>query len=122
MLFLIALLAIVFAGCSVPLISSKPDMKEVEKKIDQDLTFRLIGSTMPRDPTGSPTVWVDCPDRVRWEKGSTFECDATIRTESGTAGDPTNPTIINDEERKIEVEVLDDGGKFRWELKPASSL
>lgn len=116
--FLIASLAIVFVGCSVPLISSKPDMKEVEKKIDQDLTFRLIGSTMPSDPAGSPTVWVDCPDRVRLEKGSTFECDATIRTESDATGDPTNPTIINDEERKIDVEVLDDDGKFRWELEP----
>lgn len=103
----------------MPFISGKPDMKEVEKKIDQELTFRLIGATMPTDPTASPTVWVDCPDKVTWKKGSKFECEATIRTQSGTAGDPTDPTMINDEERKIEVEVLDDDGKFHWELQPA---
>lgn len=68
MLFLIALLPIVFAGCSVPLISGKPDMKEVEDKIETDLTLRLTGSAMPTDPSTHATADVDCPEEVTYRR------------------------------------------------------
>jgi hypothetical protein len=89
----LALVALVLAGGGGALWLTRPsylDTAAVAGAVAGELTARL----------GGP-VSVTCPDGVRSRAGETFAC--TARDATGTS-------------RRVTVTLLDDAGRYRWEL------
>lgn len=87
------LVALVLAGGGTALWLTRPsylDTAAVASAVGAELTARLGGS-----------VVVTCPDTVRSRTGETFAC--TARDAGGTS-------------RQVTVTLLDDAGRYRWEL------
>ncbi len=89
----LTVVALVLAGGGAALWLTRPsylDTAAVAGAVGGELTARLGGS-----------VTVTCPDGVRSRAGERFEC--TARDAAGTS-------------RSVTVTVLDDAGRYRWEL------
>ena len=87
------MVALVLAGGGTALWLTRPaylDTAAVAGEVGAELTARLGGA-----------VAVTCPDGVRSRAGETFVC--TARDAAGTS-------------RPVTVTVLDDAGRYRWEL------
>lgn len=117
-LFAIAAVAVGLSGCSFSFSAGgSPDIKEIEKKVETELSMRLAGSRAPA--TGSlnvPSVSVECPKDPKWEKGASFDCPTTVQTD--TDGDPTTITDLQEQKGTVKITVKDDN-KYRWEFTPS---